>query len=944
METQIENNLISFSDVAAISDIKSLNQRMALLHMPYKQVLNLTNTQENIQDGQLFNMNTNKQLRIDGFRAIELFESIDAYCKSATPENSGNACQLFLPLAEIPQPWSCPTFIVRFPGGATTVGSNKYVVDPEFHFCKGPMCSSFANKFAKFLKKMGKLNNFSFHVAFLFRMRNMTDLDVKIQFLDVSLSRGASKRFIEDCQGYISEMISGKYPLMKFSSEMYNEIYVTNTNPSKKRWAISHIVKAGYSDCMPSNQFMDVQQFLGSIKPISGAFTVNDYGLQSFPKMQITTEHDSEIVDGTQNMETQKLQLICENRDARYYSIILDSLPADYRTDYNKWASVTRSFKDRRDYRVLLHEFAKETPFASDFKRVWNNNDTTGRVPAGYFYQECLRIPGFEESIHKFYRTLLEVSLYDTSCNISSMVCATIISMFTNGLFYLTNDGKDEKWWRFIGKHQEEKEGEIYKWKEIQAKPYFLHNIIRSTFKNMFDVVKNKIELDIADRSNHKKLFDSLTTSKNKFEKLPIYNEIIEMIKPRIYWNNIANVLDSYKDVVGTKNGVLYLDLESADPRPRLITGYSKYFVTKWANANYIPYDPDNEYVKLWRQIYKDIFIEPDVCQFIWYMLSTGMDQIAKVWKILQIVAGGSNGKSVALDNPLYVYNTYAVKLRPDTITAKNKPGAADENLMDLKGHNLGIITETNEGDELVSSRIKEVTEYVKRSRGLYAKNESFETNITVILASNFPLIIDNDGGTDRRLLFVNAKSVFRDNPDPENPFEKKVNRSYETLAMTNPKAADALFSILAYERCELQRLYKSNMDIVPIPTIDAETQIYKTDQNYFAKFLCTRLVNMYGYNPDGRRRKEITEDQINEYYTEKCVTRPEKLHENTIGNAFISWAKKYNERSITLDAANKKIRNSKLAKYLINSDELYGYRILGETEKKFAEEYYFTL
>jgi len=942
---EIENNLISFSDVNLISVVKSLNQRLMLLHLPYKQATNLTVTHENIDDGNMYNIITNRQVRLSSRKVMELFENIDEYQEHARDikEPKNNSTQMFLPLVEIPREWSCPRFIIRVPDVIVDIGSKYYVVQPGLKFSNDGTCSALATKFAEILGELALCDDYDMHIAMLHRVGPARALDIKVQFLDVLMSPMGCQKFVEKCVECLSGRMSKAYPGIKFVVEAYNEIGITHVNPKRKRWDVNKIIKAGYGDGLPFGQVIAMTTFLAENKPVSAAFSINNYEVGKLKKKRYTTRFDSEVVEVSREENVELMQLVHNSPDARFYSIVLDHLPEKYRTDEKEWMSVVLSFRDQREYRVLLEEFSRRTPFYANFGKHWNSmqHSTTSR---GFLARECIKVKGFTESVNNFYKAHLELNLYKAQCKLTTDVCSTIASMLYKGLYYLTNDGKREIWWRFLDTYDEKQPGEIFKWQKMESEPYYLQDRLRRDFQNLVGVVKSQVEASISDHPNVKTLTNNLTSTAMKFEEPTPYRKIIEMLKPRLYWANLPNVMDSYKDVIGTENGILHLDLESANPKPNFITGYSKYYITKWVRARYIPYDPDNEYVVLWRKIYSDIFVEPDVCQFIWYMLSTGLDQIAKVWKILQIVAGGSNGKSVALDNPLFVLNTYAVKLRPELITARNKPGAADENLMDIKGWNLGIITETNEGDELVSSRIKELTEYEKRSRGLYAKNESFQTNITILLASNFPLVIDGDGGVERRMLYTIAKSVFRADPDPENPYEKLVNRNYETLAMTNKDAADALLSILVYERCQLQKLYQSNLDIVPIPTIVRETQEYKTNQNRFSFFLCTELVNIFGYTDDGRRRKDISDEEIEEYYLQHAITLPDKLIHDQIANAFINWVKKYTDKNWSMEKALQKMKNSKLAKICINGNELYGYRILADGKKKLDKEYYFTL
>lgn len=940
---EIRNNLISFCDVSAISGIKSLNQKLLSLYDPYKQVLNLTNTQEDFAGGAIYNMISNRKFSLDNSDMDDLFDAIDKYAEQAKPKDETiKTYNLFLPLAEIPQHWSAPTFIIRVPNIIVAYKNRNYVTHHNFEFMKDESRLAMARFIGERIQKMSKESNYTVHMAFMHRAHNPTDIEIKVQCLDALMTTQSRAELAKTIAAYLVEAYGDLYPTMELFIHMHNEMYISNSNPRSRQWQLESIVKIGSVRGGSYSNTVAISDFMKQYVPFSAIFTVNDYGSGGLKKVKFACKYDRDPLPESPIASTEKLQLISSSIYARYYSLILDNLPDRYRTNYSDWEFIIDIFKNKRKYKILFEDFSKN--FKTEFGQLWYDNRRNYFSDHGCLYRECLKREGFKTLVYNFYKSYLEQSLYETGCKIGTDHCAMIINMMYNGLFYLgDSDGKADRWWLFIDKYDEVRKGEIYKWRLFVGEPHFIENWIREEFKQIFDSVKTNIELGIASHPKAKTLITKLNDSNFKFLEPAIYKKIIAMVKPKVYNPRFETLRDSYPDVVGTENGILYLNLTADDPQPELCNGYSRFYITKWVNAEYIPYDPDNEYVKLWRKIYSDIFVEPDVCQFVWYMLSTGLDQVCRPMKMLQIVAGGSNGKSVALDNPMYVLRDYATKLRTELLIARSKAGSADENLMDTKGKNLGIITETNEGDELVASRIKEITEYEKRGRGLYAKNESFQSNITIILASNFPLVINEDGGAERRMLFTVAKSIFREKPDPNNPLEKKVNRDYEYLAMKNKDAANALFSILVYERCQLQKLYRSNLDLVPIPTIERETRDYKASQNRLTYFIFTKIVYMYGYSlPGCERRPDISDDEIADYYNQKCVTMTSRIALNQVAQAYIAWLKKYTGKEIALEKAVGKIKESMLAK-IMRMEEFCGIRILGENEKKLDMESSFT-
>jgi hypothetical protein len=395
--------------------------------------------------------------------------------------------------------------------------------------------------------------------------------------------------------------------------------------------------------------------------------------------------------------------------------------------------------------------------------------------------------------------------------------------------------------------------------------------------------------------------------------------------------------MDRDGHVVGVLNGVLDLDLYSDNPKPRLCNVYSKYFVSKCANARYIEYNKDNPYIKMWKKFFREVIVEKDARHYKLYREAAGLDEVAICMKVLQNVADGANAKSAYSDNCSYVKGDYSAKLSTNLIFGKPRSGSADPELMQTKGLRSGVITETDGDDKLKGSRIKTISERVKTGRDLFNNIENFDSNLTVDVYSNFTVSVsDSDYGLWRRLLVYRFKCKFvESDPDIANG-EKLADPTYADLAMRNPDARDALFSILVHYRIKLQKRYGGNLDKVPCETIRKETEEFRKNQDKVSKFLMESVVILYGHNAVGSIRNGFTELSIRDHYEGLINETNGYEYKNFMTLAvfikkYKEWYKEFNagrELKSDYDEIRKQFLNSKLSKFM-EGDAIRGIRVI---------------
>jgi putative DNA primase/helicase len=382
--------------------------------------------------------------------------------------------------------------------------------------------------------------------------------------------------------------------------------------------------------------------------------------------------------------------------------------------------------------------------------------------------------------------------------------------------------------------------------------------------------------------------------------------------------------IDSDPFIIGVKNGILDLDIGSVNPQPKLYMQYSPYIVTKCINAEYVPYCENNPYVQIWERIYRETIREDDAREKIQYFNSTALDNGTKLMQMMQEIGCGANGKSVINDNILLLIRNYGKKVASSLLSDKPRGGTADPDLMVLKGSRFALLAETSRGDILNAARIKLVTEKIKQGRVLFGNPEEFECNVTFKMNTNYALTIkDSDDGTWRRMLIYKYKNRFLTEPDPCAQNEYLANTEYSDFVQKNPDAANALLSCLVKWRIDFARKYDSNFEKVPSETIARETAEYRKDQNVLHEFLCSHIVNLIGYNDNGKITNGLTKEEIlQKYYFDEIID--DKIMLSKIATEYTHWISvRYGRTKITICDAEKEIKNSRFAKYICeNADK----------------------
>lgn len=635
---------------------------------------------------------------------------------------------------------------------------------------------------------------------------------------------------------------------------------------------------------------------------------------QFIARIQLANEKSAGDIIGDQELfETENTVdiLAMNNPEANYLKQLLAILDISYATEYEKWFKVIAAIAHcSPSYKPLAIWFSHRQPNSwspSEIERIWL--DVQQNRPAHpvtkrsiiHWARTCSP-ERFREIDQENYVQLLSRFVYSYEGVIQQGMVARVMYAMLREKFAVGIDNDRFMWFEFVCSGQSMKHGEIYKWRR-EVDPVNLHLYISDHMTKVYDqqmerlkdrkeaadspeLIKYWSKVEKAFKSSEGKLFDDAFQSK-----------VIRQAQYRFYDRLFTDELDKYPDILGVGNGILLLGVE-----PKLISGFHEYKISKFIPTDYIPFDPNNYYIKTLLQIFRDIFIEDDVFNFAMYHAATALDGRPAAFLIWLINSDGQNGKSTyAKMITELMTDEFVCPLKSNLITgAFEKANEANSAQAQMRGKKWVYFDEFEPGEEINTSRIKSIVGGGKQTgRDVYEKQGSFRNTCNKVALNNHGYIIKtSDHGSWRRIYYYNAKTKFTENPNPNNKYERKDNPDVENKYPEDPNFKQAMLSILVHYWAELERKYGGNLKRVPVPTIEAETLTFRNNQ-----------------------------DMINCFITQMIVRSPHTTEEISLGkicDAYLAW---YNAKGIkrpleTNDAIRKQFLNSRLNKSLVRGDD----------------------
>ena len=548
------------------------------------------------------------------------------------------------------------------------------------------------------------------------------------------------------------------------------------------------------------------------------------------------------------------------NAEAAYLRDLLGLLDISYASTYAGWFQVMCIIAHTSvHYKPIAMWFSHRRPdsfSAAEFERVWDEatsrkfDKTPITIGTLIHWVKASSPMAFQEINEISYTRELARACFENEGRITNWNAAKILHRMIGDKFVADvgyfDETKGFHWFEFVTPGQAMKRGEVFKWRH-ESTPSSIHRFMGDHMPKIY----KKLEENIKERKEKaeneglskywKNVLDTFKRSRMDLGSASFQNQTITLAKNEFKKHGFIDELDSYPDVMGVGNGVLLLGA-----KPKLITGFHEYKITKFTGTNYRPYNPENQHIKRLESAMRDSYPEEDVFRFIMMYFSTAVEARPTAYLLLMIVGDGSNGKSTPATLTQYALgHAFASSGVPSLLTsAHEKANEANSALMQIEGKRFFYFDEFNNGDILNPARVKTlVSPGFICGRELFRGQSNFVSWCNLMLFSNFVLkLMTTDHGTWRRIYYYQSKTKYVDKPNPENPLEKLIDRTLEDCKH-DPAYLEAWLSILVHWNQCLHSEYGGDLHAIPVPTIVKETEDFRNKNDFVNKFLTQMVV-----------------------------------------------------------------------------------------------------
>ena len=268
-----------------------------------------------------------------------------------------------------------------------------------------------------------------------------------------------------------------------------------------------------------------------------------------------------------------------------------------------------------------------------------------------------------------------------------------------------------------------------------------------------------------------KKLTDiSLKLRTTNFKK-----QVVEESAELFYKENFYEKLDSNPKLLGFNNGVY--DLSTMEFRE----GHPEDYVSYSTGNDYYDMDLNDPIFNDIELFVSQVLPNKEVREYVLMLLSTFLcgetgDELFHIW-----TGSGGNGKSKLIELFELGLGDYCCKLPITVLTRKRAcSNEATPELARTKGKRFACLQEPDENEKIQVGLMKELTGGdTIQARALHKEPIEFKPQFHMILTCNkLPRIPSDDGGTWRRLRVVEFTSEFKEEPDPNNPNQFKIDHN----------------------------------------------------------------------------------------------------------------------------------------------------------------------
>lgn len=657
--------------------------------------------------------------------------------------------------------------------------------------------------------------------------------------------------------------------------ENLSNVIVKVPDPTDKRRTIKHLSPLKYNYNLVYELSINYECPKGLIK--KREFNIN-------PELDTIVKNYSErtavpiIKNEFEEVKNNVTDLVVRNYEAAYLQKILDILSPKRVSNYDDWRWIIYILAwENPDYKPLAIWFSYRFPASwnqgglSQLEQNWNwalshkSEDTDRRTVATlYEWARQDNESKYQEIQDKNTHQKIIQMITESCGKLNETHIAEILHTMFSKKFIVDDNPfsiskTDRRWYEFIFPNDNLGlcKGSIYKWRREKGSPDSLITFIAKKLKYTFDKVlewmksksENKDETEEA-----QKYFEIMIRNTkdiiNKLGEVAFINKIITRCEVEFRIRGFEEKLDTNPDIIGVGNGVL-----KVYPKYDLIQRYHEIPITRSTNVDFELYDSENEYIKHLETEIKRLFAnEEDAFIKTMCYLASSLDGRKKRPLFFIWLGEGQNGKSFLLElhiNTLreVVKGGYGAKLNVSFFTHDRTSGGPDSEKMMLKYARFAYCSESEPGEFLHMSKIKEFTSETISGNEKHQIQDMFEANCHYAFCSNNdPRITGRDHGTWRRILVYIFKMKFVSNPDPNNPYEYKEDIKFSELFTKDENYKKAYLSIL-YHYYEIYRdKYKSDLNNIYSKAIEKDTKNYQNSQDTVSRFINEQIIHIGPY------------------------------------------------------------------------------------------------
>ena len=300
--------------------------------------------------------------------------------------------------------------------------------------------------------------------------------------------------------------------------------------------------------------------------------------------------------------------------------------------------------------------------------------------------------------------------------------------------------------------------------------------------------------------------------------------------KELFYDKDFDENIDANTRLLCCNNGVLDFNTKT------FRKGQPDDFISKSTNIDYYPItDRDAVTVSEINDFMEKLYPEEELRNYMWDHLASTLigennDQTFNIYN-----GCGSNGKSKLVELMSLALGEYKETVPITLITQKrNSVGSTSSEVVALKGARYAVMQEPSKGDKLNEGIMKEITGGDPlQGRALFKDCVTFIPQFKLVVCTNNLLDIgSNDEGTWRRIMVVEFKSKFTENPVHDDPIIKYQFPIDKKLGEKFKKWAPVFLSMLVNKAHQTDGLVKA------CSIVQASSGNYRNTQDYFSDFV----------------------------------------------------------------------------------------------------------